>query len=449
LPEVRDSRSLRRMTTPVAPAVESQLVRALGIPSLTANIVNSTVGAGIFALPALVAAQLGAGAPLAFIFCALAMAVFVTSFALAGSRVSLTGGLYAYVETAFGRYVGFIAGVLYFLTAILASSGIVALFADTIGAIAPIFAHGGMHFLVVLLVFSGLAWVNIRGVQSGARAVAIVTIVKLVPLLLFVGVGLFFVRQADALTITWPGASPLGRGVLLLIFAFVGIEVALMPSGEVKDPARTVPRAIYFALAATTVLYLLIQLVAQGVLGDSLGKYSTAPLAEAAARFLGTPGRHMMLAGASISAFGFLVSDVLSSPRVLFAFGRDGFLPKAFADVHQRFHTPHVAILVYCAMATVLSLSSTFQQLAILSNVAVLLLYFLSCGAALQLMRRDAPAARRPFHFPGAWIVPCLGIGISLWILAQATPRELMVTGVVLVAASVVFMIQRSLKARG
>ena len=129
--------------------------------------------------------------------------------------------------------------------------------------------------------------------------------------------------------------------MLLLIFAFVGIEVALMPSGEVKDPARTVPRAIYLALAVTTVLYLLIQLVAQGILGDSLGKFPTAPLAEAAARFLGEPGRNMMLAGASISAFGFLASDVLSSPRVLFAFGRDGFLPKAFARCPSAF--PHTA----------------------------------------------------------------------------------------------------------
>ena len=433
------------MSNPVEPAVESQLVRALGVPSLTANIVNSTVGAGIFALPALVAAQLGAGAPLAFIFCALAMAVFVTSFALAGSRVSLTGGLYAYVETAFGRYVGFMAGVLYFLTAILASSGIVALFADTIGAMAPIFARGSMHFLVVLLVFGGLAWVNIRGVQSGALAVAIVTIVKLVPLVLFVGVGIFFVRQADALTIAWPGASPLGRGVLLLIFAFVGIEVALMPSGEVKDPARTVPRAIYLALGITTLLYLLIQLVAQGILGDSLGKFSTAPLAQAASRFLGEPGRSLMLVGASISAFGFLASDVLSSPRVLFAFGRDRFLPNAFAHVHSRFHTPDVAILAYCSIAAVLSLISTFQHLAVLSNVAVLMLYLLSCGAALLLMRRDAPATGRPFHFPGAWIVPCIGIGISLWILAQATRQELAVTAIVLAVASVLFLVQRAL----
>ncbi|MDQ3413817.1 MAG: APC family permease [Verrucomicrobiota bacterium] len=434
------------MKTPLEPAVEGQLIRALGVPSLAANIVNSTVGAGIFVLPALVAAQLGAGAPLAFLACAAAMVIFVTSFAIAGSRVSATGGLYAYVETAFGRYIGFIAGVLYFLTAILASSGIVALVADTIGALAPIFAHGVMHFLVVLLVFGLLAWVNIRGIQSGARAVWIVTVAKLLPLFVFIAVGIFFVRGSDALTIEWPGAPSLGRGILLLLFAFVGIEVALMPSGEVKDPARTVPRAIYLALGLTTVLYLLIQVVAQGILGDTLGKYPTAPLAQAASHFLGEPGRKLMLTGASISAFGFLVSDVLSSPRVLFAFGRDRFLPKAFAHVHPRFRTPDIAILSYCAIAAVLSLSSTFQHLAILSNIAVLVLYFLSCGAAIQLMRRDPPAGARPFHFPGAWIFPVLGIAISLVILAQATREELGVTGLVLVIASVLFVIQRAVR---
>jgi amino acid transporter len=427
---------------PEKPTEESQLIRALGIPSLAANVVNSTVGAGIFALPALVAAQIGAGAPLAFLACALAMVIFVTSFAIAGSRVSLTGGLYAYVETAFGRYIGFIAGVLYFLTAILAASGIVALIADTIGVMFPVFRHGAMHFLVVLLVFAVLASINIQGIRYGAGAVWVITIAKLLPIFLFIGIGIFFVRRADAFALAWPGAAPLGRSVLLLLFAFVGIEVALMPSGEVKNPARTVPRAIYLALGVTTVLYLLIQLVAQGILGPALGKFPTAPLAEAASRFLGEPGHKLMLAGASISAFGFLVSDVLSSPRVLFALGRDHFLPRMFAHVHPRFRTPDIAIVAYCAIAAVLSLSSTFQELAILSNIAVLVLYFLSCGAALVLMRRDPPAATRPFHFPGAWIFPVLGIVISIWILAQATRKELSITVIVLVIASFLFLAQ-------
>src|SRR2546430_2828396 len=121
------------MHAPSASKEEAGLIRAIGVPGLTANIVNSTIGAGIFALPAVVAAQLGAASPLAYIICAVAMCLFVTSFAMAGSRVSLTGGLYAYVEVAFGRYVGFLAGVLYFLTAILAISGIVGLIARLVG----------------------------------------------------------------------------------------------------------------------------------------------------------------------------------------------------------------------------------------------------------------------------------------------------------------------------
>ena len=341
------------MSNPVEPAAESQLVRALGVPSLTANIVNSTVGAGIFALPALVAAQLGAARAAGFYRLRIGNGCFLSRPSRSPEAASrLTGGLYAYVETAFGRYVGFIAGVLYFLTAILASSGIVALFADTIGAMAPIFAHGSMHFLIVLLVFGSLAWINVRGVRSGARAVWIVTIVKLVPLLIFVCAGIFFVRRADALTIAWPGAPPLGRGVLhpALRFRRDRSRAHAERRGEgsgANRPARNLPRA----RASRPSLYLLIQLVAQGILGDSLGKFPTAPLAQAASRFLGEPGRSLMLAGASISAFGFLASDILSSPRVLFAFGRDRFLPKAFAHVHPRFHTPDIAILVYCAIA--------------------------------------------------------------------------------------------------
>src|ERR1700720_4380460 len=124
-----------------AERVDHQLVRAMGVPALTANIVNSTIGAGIFVLPALVAKNLGPAAPLAFIACALAMILFVTCFAMAGSRVSLTGGLYAYVEVAFGRYVGFLAGILYWLTATAAVAGVVNVFVDSIAALAPLLSN--------------------------------------------------------------------------------------------------------------------------------------------------------------------------------------------------------------------------------------------------------------------------------------------------------------------
>src|SRR5262249_42601621 len=160
-----------------------------------------------------------------------------------------------------------------------------------------------------------------------------------------------------------------------------GIEVALIPSGEVKNPARTVPRSAYLALALTTTIYILIQVVAQGALGAELGNFKDAPLAEAAARFLGNVGRSILLAGATISVFGFVTSDILSSPRMIFAFGRDGSLPVFLAHVHPRYRSPDVAIITYTVLAFALSVTGTFEKLAVLSNVAVLLMYLLCCAA--------------------------------------------------------------------
>ncbi len=425
---------------------EEGLVRAIGVPGLAANIVNSTVGAGIFALPAAVALQLGAASPLAYVICGLAMCLFVTSFAMAGSRVSLTGGLYAYVEVAFGRYVGFLAGVLYFLTAILAISGIVGLIATSVGGLVPLLATQFGRVVVILFVLLFLAAINIRGVRAGTRAVEAVTLIKLAPLLIFIVAGIFFLRPEALAWPGWPEGGPLGRSVLTLLFAFVGVEVALMPSGEVKHPSRTVPRAIFTALGITTFLYIMIQLVALGVMGKELGKYGDAALAEAAARFLGHTGRILMLAGLAISAFGFATSDILSSPRIIFALGRDGFIPKWFAHVHPRFHTPDVAIITYATVAFALSFWSTFQELAVLSNMAVLLLYILCCLAALRLVRRDVRGDGKPFGFPGAMLVPSLAIVVIIWILAHATQKEFLVTGACLAIASLLFLF-RSLAA--
>jgi basic amino acid/polyamine antiporter, APA family len=425
-----------------AEKVDHQLIRAIGIPGLTANIINSTIGAGIFVLPALVAKGLGPAAPLAFLCCAIAMVLFVTCFAIAGSRVSLTGGLYAYVEVAFGRYVGFLAGVLYGITALGAVAGVVNVLVNSIAIVAPLLGGPVIRIVVMLAVYGLLVWINVRGVRGGAGAVTIVTFAKLLPLLLFIGAGIFFIHPANIGWSAWPSSKSLGDAVILLIFAFVGIEVALIPSGEVKNPARTVPRAAYLALILTTIIYIMIQLVAQGTLGSDLANYKDAPLAEAAAKFLGNIGRTTLLAGATISAFGFVTSDILSSPRMIFAFGRDGALPAWFAHVHPRYRSPDVAIITYAVLAFGLSVSGTFEQLAVLSNVAVLLMYLLCCAACWFLVQRDIRADGRPFNFPGMKIVPALAIIAIILILAHATLWEFEVNGILLALASIVYLMR-------
>jgi basic amino acid/polyamine antiporter, APA family len=429
-----------------AERTDEKLIRGIGIPALTANIVSSTIGAGIFVIPATVARGLGSAAPLAFICCAIAMVLFVTCFAIAGSRVSLTGGLYAYVEVAFGRYVGFLAGILYFLTALGAVAGVVNVLANSVALVVPFLGGPAMRIIVMLAVYGVLVLINIRGVRTGAGAVTVITMAKLLPLLLFVCAGIFFIHAPNLAWGGWPGSKPLGDAVILLIFAFVGIEVALIPSGEVKNPARTVPRSAYLALVLTTVIYMLIQLVAQGTLGVDLANHPDAPLAESAARFLGNLGRTILLAGAAISAFGFVTSDILSSPRIIFAFGRDGALPQFFAHVHPRYRSPDVAIITYATLAFALSITGTFEKLAVLSNVAVLLMYLLCCAGCWVLVQRDVRSDGKPFNFPGMKIVPALAMVAIIWILAHATAQEFVVTGIVLALTSIVYLIRVPLR---
>ena len=361
---------------------------------------------------------------------------------MSGSRVAITGGIYAYVEVAFGPFVGFLAGVLQWLTCLLAVSGVASALLDQLAVISPDAATRVLQVGALSLILAALAWLNARGVRPGTRLIEGITFGKLVPLLVFVGVGVFFV---DPAAIIWPGlpsGDALGRSVLLLIFAYAGVEVALAPSGEVRNPARTVPRAVFLALAVTTALYIAIQLVAQGVSGPALGQETDAPLAGAAGRFLGRAGVTLMLVGAVCSMFGYMCGDMLSTPRSLYALARDGFLPAVFARIHPVNRTPAVAIWTHAALVLAFASTNTFQVLAIIGNVGLLILYSLACAAALELARRDVRTDGRPFAPSGAWIGPVMGLLLMLWILSTATPVELAVTAGVLIVASLAYAVR-------
>jgi amino acid transporter len=427
----------------VAGQRSENLVRGIGVRQLAASIVNSTIGAGIFVLPAVVAQGLGAAAPIAYLICAATMALLVTTFAMAGSRVTRTGGLFAYVETAFGSYVGFLAGTLLWLSCVCGAGGVAIALMDAAAVMWPALHVPAARIGALGVLLAALAWINTRGVRTGARTVEFFTAAKLVPLLAFVIVGAFFVQPA---ALAWPGAPPiasLGRGVLLLSFAFVGIELALTPSGEVDQPARTVPRAIYLALAVTAILYVAIQLVAQGVLGAALGQYADAPLAEAGRRILGAAGASVMLAGTLVSMLGYISGDALCSPRTIFAFARDGFIPAAFARVHPVSRAPYVAIWTNAALVFAVANSGTFEFVAVVTNVATFGLYLIACLASLRLIRRDVRADGEPFVVPGAMAIVGVSIVVVLAILSSATLKEFGATGVTLAIASLLYRLRR------
>jgi basic amino acid/polyamine antiporter, APA family len=421
---------------------DSQLVRVIGTRELTANIINATIGAGIFILPATVAAGLGAAAPMAYLACAALMTLIVLCFAAAGSRVSLTGGLYAYIEVAFGGFAGFAGGVFYWSTACFSVASVATAFAGSLGVIWAPLGSGLVRGAVLAGLFSGLAIINVRGVKPGIRLVEAITVAKLVPLLVLIGVGVWSLNPSY-LTFAMPSLSQVGQASILLIFAFEGIEVALMPVGEVKDPARTVPRSILGALAITTLVYLAIQTIAQGLLGPALSTFADAPLAEAAGRLLGGFGKALVLAGGTVSMFGYVSGDILGTPRALFALGRDGALPSALSRVHPRYRTPAVAIVTYAAIVAVLSISSSFNQLAVLANVSGLLLYALCVAASYELQRRDVRMAGTPFNLPGGIVIQAIALAGIVWLVSQATRREFVIEAGVLVAASCYYLVRR------
>jgi APA family basic amino acid/polyamine antiporter len=427
------------------PASDAGLVRAIGARQLTASVINVTIGAGIFVLPAVASGGLGAAAPIAYVVCAVLMALIVCCFAAAGSRVSLTGGVYAYVEIAFGPFVGFLAGVLYFLMATFAVASVSSAFAGSVGALVPLFDSPPARAILIAALFALLAAINVVGVRPGVRLVEAVTVAKLLPLLTLVACGIWFVNPQYLHWPGMPGAAAIGKTAIVLIFAFVGLEVALVPSGEVRDPARTVPRALFSALAITTTLYLLIQTVAQGLLGPSMSTFATAPLAEAAARVLGGAGRLLVLLGAIVSMFGYTSGDMLGTPRTLFAFARDGVLPSAMAKVHPRFHTPYIAIIVHACIVATVSISSSFTQLAVLANVAALTLYLMCVAASYELQRRDVRAEGGvPFAVPGGPVIPILAASVIVWLLSSATRREFGVEALVLAVAGLFYLIRRT-----
>jgi amino acid transporter len=420
---------------------DASLVRVIGVRRLTAIIINATVGAGIFVLPALAAGNLGPAAPLAYIVCGVAMTLVVTCFAAAGSRVPSTGGLYAYVETAFGPFVGSLVGVLYWASSTFSGASIAAALTDSIATAWPgVDRPTGRAGLVATLA-AALAWVNVRGAAPGGRLIEVMTVMKLVPLAMLVGAGVWSVDPG-----TWfpvPEASSIGRTAILLIFAFLGIEVALVPSGEIRNPARTIPRAAFLALAFTTLLYVAVQAVAQNLLGSDLAGDSPVPLADAAGRLLGGVGRSVMLVGAAVSMLGYLSGDMLSTPRAIYALGRDGVLPGTFASIHPRFHTPWVAIATHALLFTALATTGSFTELVVITNVSTLLCYLLGAAAAYQLQRRGAAAAGPPFMLPFGPLIPLATAAVLVWLLAQANAREFAITGAVLIVPVLLYAARR------
>ncbi|AXK73247.1 APC family permease [Lysobacter sp. TY2-98] len=403
---------------------DAALVRAIGVFALAAAIINSTVGGGIFRMPGALATQVGAAAPLSLIVGAIAIIPIALCFAAAGSRAHATGGPYTYVSVAFGPFLGFVAGALMWISHVASSAGVAASFAQQVAKLAPSTDAPGPRAALIIGTYGLLFLLNAFGVKLGARAVATLASVKLAPLALLVLIGIPFVdwsavsfNPADV-----PSIAALGGSLVLVMFAYSGLETALVPSGEFDDPSKTVPRATVVAILLVVALYLGLQIVGQGVLGAALAT-SPVPLADTAGKIF-SAGRTLLLATACVSMAGFLLGNLLGSSRLLFALGRDGYLPSIYGRVSASHRVPLLGLLTHAGIACFLAVRGSFDGLAAVSGGAICVVYAVVALAAWQLQRRGIVERGTPFRMPGGALMPLIGAGIMIAILFTLKPDE-------------------------
>src|SRR5438067_3995758 len=397
------------------------LIRGIRKWDLVAFTVNAVIGAGIFGLPAKAFSLIGSYSLIAFFACAFVVLLIILCFAEVSSRFDETGGPYTYARAAFGPTVAFEVGWLSYLARLTAFAANCNLMVSYLGFFWPAANNAWPRVIVIVLVVLALTAINVLGVRQAAIAGDVFTIGTLLPMLIFIAIGLFFLNPHAFALGARPATGAFSQSVLLLLYAFTGFEMATIPAGEIRNPQRNMPQALLIATAVVAFTYILIQVVCIGTL-PGLGT-STKPLADAGQRFMGTAGAALISAGAMISIAGNLNVLVLSGSRIPFAFAERDQLPSIFARVHRRFFTPYISIMITAAVMLVLTLKSSFVAALTISAIARLVTYAATC-AALPVLRRKPEVPKAVFRLPGGSFIAIAAVLLSAWLLANSTAKE-------------------------
>ena len=380
------------------------------------------MGAGIFGLPSQVYALAGTYSLAAYAAAALAVGLIVLCFAEVGSRFGATGGPYLYARATFGPLVGFQVGWLMWVARLAGFASLANLFVTYLAFFVPAADTAVWRALVIIGLVSLLATINIIGLRTSATATNLLTAGKLVPLLLLAAVGLALVDVQRYAFDATPGYGTFSSATLLIMFAFMGFEGAVIPTGEMSDPRRHLPFSLLAGMAIVAVLYIGLQAVCIGTVPDLA--HAARPLSDAAFRIAGGAGEYVMAAAALVSIGGILNAILFATPRLIFAMAEHGELPRLLALTHARFRTPAAAIVATSTAAGMVALFSTFLSALTLSTVVRLLAYIVTC-AALPAMRWKGTLPAATFAAPAGVAVACAAIALCVWLVSNSPLDEM------------------------
>lgn len=415
------------------------LKRALGRWDLTAIGINQVIGVSIFLIPSQLVAIIGNWSPIGFVLAGVASLAVALCFAEVGSRFEGTGGPYLYTQAAFGRFVAFEVGWMQWFTRAASQASVANGIALALAFYWPVMKTGPGRALLITVLTLCLALINVRGIIQSAWLVNGLTIAKLVPLVVFIAVGLFFAdwqKLAPLPDLRLEGVAAAG---LLLIFTYGGYDVIGVPAGEASDPRRHLPFAFVATIVIVTVIMTVTQIVAMTTY-DALGE-STTPIADAALAFMGPAGAALIGVGSVVAMTGNNAGQVLTGSRMLFALAENRALPGFLGHIDPVHRTPSKAIWFTSVAALLLALSGSFVYLATVSAVARLVTYTGACAATLALRQKRFENIVQPatFTVPLGPVVPAAAILISLALIAGATKAQLLGGAAALVVGAALY----------
>lgn len=399
---------------------EGVLKREIGVLGVVTNVLSISVGSGIFLLPALVFVILGNGSILAYIFCGLIFMALGLCFAEVSSRVPDTGGMYVYIERAFGPMPGFLANILYlFGVGVLACSALLNAMADIASNSFPILQESWARIIFFTMILGLISLLSVRGIKDSMIFVKILTFTKVLALLVLVTFGL---AAIDLENISWKGFpefSKIGEASLLLIFAFLGGELALSVGGEMKNPKRTAPIGFVIGIFGVVLIFCLIHLAVQGVLGQALIENNEAPLAELAKKLAGNTGFLLILIVSFIAVWSTFSSIFLLKNRILYAGAEDGILPKVFAKLHPEYGTPAIAIIFLAVLELLIASTGSFRYLLILVTANSILIYIGVILSFFKFRMNDKIHSPEVFNVKGGYFLGTFVLIALAWVFSR------------------------------